>query len=103
LVNKIAVALEFIERSFKQFELKIEIDPNRAIEAYQTGVERHIRILPSGARRVEWATKVDAILGDERRIAIGDDGFQFPVLPPALANSGDMRRFCKLDGGVEHL
>ena len=57
-------------------------------------MERYIRILPSGARRVEWATKVDAIPGDERPIAIDDDGFQFPVLPPALANPGDMRRFC---------
>jgi hypothetical protein len=43
---------------------------------------------------VEWATKVDAIPGDESPIAIDDDGFQFPVLPPALANPGDVRRFC---------
>lgn len=43
---------------------------------------------------VEWATKVDAIPGEESPIAIDDDGFQFTVLPPALANPGDVRRFC---------
>jgi hypothetical protein len=50
--------------------------------------------LSPGTRRVVWATKIDAVLGDERPIAVEDNGLEFPVLPPALANPSDMRSFC---------
>ena len=40
-----------------------------------------------------WAAKIDAVLGDERPIAVENDGLQLPIFSAALTNPNDMRSF----------
>jgi hypothetical protein len=92
LIDEIFVAVDFIKSSFKQFELKIEIHANRAIEAYQDQRgEPHPHADPCAQASVG-PRKSILFFVTKAQSPSSDDTFQSPILPPTLADRGNMRR-----------
>lgn len=75
LVHQIRVGIQFEQSLLKEFDLHIEVHARRAVEAYQTGMDRNIGILPFRSRLVLWPSEVDRVLGDEGPVVIQDDRF----------------------------
>lgn len=57
-------------------------------------MKRHVCVFSSGAGCITWATKVNAVSRNECPIAVEDYRLQFPVLPTAFSDPGNMRSLC---------
>jgi hypothetical protein len=69
-VYEVVISIQFVQRLFEHFQLKINIHPYRTIEAYQPGMERNIGVLSFGTKCIAGTAKIDAVSGDERPVAM---------------------------------
>ncbi len=55
-------------------------------------MKHYVGVLPTGAWSGRRTAEIDRVLGDERPIAVDDEGLQFPVLGASPAEPCDMGR-----------
>ena len=61
-VYEVVISIPFVQRLFEHFQLKINIHPNRTIEAYQPGRERNIGVLSFRTRCIAGTAKITLFL-----------------------------------------